>query len=474
MRSGRSQPGRVVVVALLAVACLASLQGQTPASNAHRIAVFGSSVANGTGDELGKEGYTGRLRALLAPHGWEVLNESRGGDNTVKMAPRFAPDGVPAPNTRYLLPVNPRYVLLGLSLGNEGIADVRTKEEKDAIFRQFETGMKGFIDRSRQNHIVPIVTSCYTRMDFTGVEYEYTKRMNLLIDSWDVPSVNFLGAVDDGTGKWAKGFWYDSLHPNASGHDELTTTFVPSLFDALDAGKLAPALSTSTAFARVSGVSAPITFTPTETMHPFALVLHVRAQSDGVVEAIEGSTLVATTASKKIDRGNRPAANIEETTLSQGQPFVAVVGVSAGTWTYRASDGSTVASSVSADAAWHTLVVSHYTARGETLFFVDGQLAGRASERLQPKRFVVGGPGVATDGAPAIRQADLKNLMIYRSALNSDEVSAMQKGALLPASLEVYAPLADARLGVGAALENRAQSLTAATVEGAGIMHVEK
>src|SRR5258708_14526403 len=107
---------RVVCAALVAVACLATLHGQAPASNAHRIAVFGSSVANGTGDELGQEGYTGRLRAMLEPRGWEVLNQSRGGDNTVTMAPRFSPEGAPAPNTRYLLPVNPHYVLLGLSL----------------------------------------------------------------------------------------------------------------------------------------------------------------------------------------------------------------------------------------------------------------------------------------------------------------------------------------------------------------------
>src|SRR5262249_56045843 len=104
----------------------------------------------------------------------------------------------------------------------------------------------GFINRSRENHIVPIVTSCYARMDFTDVEYEYTRRMNLMIDSWDVPSVNFLGAVDDGTGKWAKGFWSDSLHPNASGPAPLPTPFVPTLFDALEQGKAAPTISKAT------------------------------------------------------------------------------------------------------------------------------------------------------------------------------------------------------------------------------------
>jgi lysophospholipase L1-like esterase len=465
---------RPLFAALVAVAFLATLHGQAPASNAHRIAVFGSSVANGTGDELGKEGYTGRLRAMLVSRGWEVLNQSRGGDNTLTMAPRFAPEGSPAPNTRYLLPVHPRYVLLGLSLGNEGIANVKTKDEKDAIFKQFETGMKGFITRSRENHIVPVVTSCYTRMDFTEVEYEYTRRMNLLINSWDVPSVNFLGAVDDGTGKWAKGFWYDSLHPNASGHEELTTTFVPTLFDALEKGKPAPAMSTPPGFVRASGAQAPITFTPGETMHPFALVLRARSQAEGAVAAVEGTTLEARTETKKIERGNRGAVGIEETTLSPGRPFSAVVGVTGGVWSYRAADGTTVASTVRADANWHTVVVSHYTARGETLFFVDGQLAGRSSERLQPKRFVIGGPGSAVHGLAPSSQVDLKDLMIYRSALNADEVAALRKGSMLQASLEVYAPLADARLATGTALENRAQSLSYATVEGAGLVHLDK
>src|SRR5262245_47498476 len=146
---------RILLGLVVAAGLLVTLHGQAPVSNAHRIAVFGSSVANGTGDELGKEGYTGRLRAMLEPRGWEVLNQSRGGDNTVTMAPRFAPDGEPAANTRYLLPVHPHYVLLGLSLGNEGIANVKTKEEKDAVFKRFETGMKGFIERSRENHIIP-------------------------------------------------------------------------------------------------------------------------------------------------------------------------------------------------------------------------------------------------------------------------------------------------------------------------------
>ena len=453
------------LVAVVVLCAVAPLLGQKPAASAHRIAVFGSSVANGTGDDVGNEGYTGRLRALLAPRGWEVLNQSRGGDNTKTMAPRFGPEGAPDPKVRYLLTVNPAYALLGLSLGNEGIQNGTTKAEKDVIYNQFESGMRGFVARSRQNHIVPIITLCYTRNDFTSVEYEYTRRINLAINSWDVPSVNFLGAVDDGTGKWAKGFWHDSLHPNAAGHEELLRTFVPSLFDALEQGKPAPVRSTSTAFARVEGGATAISFTPEDSMHPFAFGVTVRTSRDGSVASVSGSTLNAAMAMKTEERGGgRGPLQFETTTLTTAGPFLATIGVQEGVWIYKSAGGSVVRSAVKADARPHRVFVSHYTARGETLFFVDGKLAGSTAERLEPKSFALGGPG----------EADFKDLLIYRSALNVDEVAAIEAGRVVQASLEVYAPLADQNFAPGAVVKNMAQSLTAPKIGAGHVQRIEK
>ena len=67
--------------------------GQATRLHPHRIAVFGSSVANGRGDEFARDGYTGLLRVMMAQRGWEVLNQSRGGDNTKTLMARFAPGG---------------------------------------------------------------------------------------------------------------------------------------------------------------------------------------------------------------------------------------------------------------------------------------------------------------------------------------------------------------------------------------------
>jgi lysophospholipase L1-like esterase len=459
----RSALASSLIAVILIAGGLAPLHGQKPPAQPRRIAVFGSSVANGTGDDLGKEGYTGRLRELLAPRGWEVLNQSRGGDNTKTMAPRFAPEGAPDPKVRYLLTVNPGYALLGLSLGNEGIQNGTTKAEKDAIYNQFESGMRGFVDRSRQNHIIPIITLCYTRNDFTPVEYEYTRRMNLTINGWDVPSVNFLGAVDDGTGKWAKGFWHDALHPNAAGHDELARTFVPTLFDAIEQGKAAPARSTAVGFAHVGGGATAISFAPQESMHPFAFGVTVRATRDGSVASVSGSTLTATLAMKSEERGGgRGALQFETTTLTNAGPFLATIGVRDGVWIYKGANGTIVRSEVKADARPHRVLISHYTARGETLFFVDGKLAGATAERLEPKNFALGGPG----------DADFRELMVYRSALNADEVAAIESGKMLQASLEVYSPLADAAFPSGGAVKNLAQSLTYARVGSGSVTHI--
>jgi hypothetical protein len=303
-------------------------------------------------------------------------------------------------------------------------------------------------------------------MDFTAVEYEYTRRMNALINGWDVPSVNLLGAVDDGTGKWARGFWWDSLHPNASGHAELATTFVPSLFDALERGIPRPARPAAAGYARLTG-GAALAFAPDAPMHPYALGFTVRTTGDGAIARVAGRTLAAQTGSKTITRPGQEPQTIESTTLNPDALASAAVTVRRGVWAYESTAGTTVASSVPADGRWHDILVSHYTARGETLFFVDGILAGRAPERLAPESFVIGGPSTE-------RRMDLKDVLIYRSALNAGEAAALHSGKLLQASLEVYAPLADTRAVKKQPLENRAQSFAILTLESGQLSHIAR
>ena len=467
---------RRILIAVVALVSLVPIvgYGQATRLHPHRIAVFGSSVANGRGDEFARDGYTGLLRAMMAQRGWEVLNQSRGGDNTRTLMTRFAPEGAPDPKTRYLMTVNPSYVVIGLSFGNENLYESKTKAEKDAVYDGYLKGIRAVVDRARQNGLIPVVMLCYTRDLYTPEDYEYVRRANIEQATWDVPTVNVLGAIDDGKGHWALG--WDDKHPQASGHREFLYSFVPSLFEALEKGKPNPVRAIGGGFARIASGVAPLTFAPPETLHPFALSIMVRTQNDGTLAAISGSTLAART-----ETHQNEGTPFTATTLSADKAFTASLAVQNGTFGYRPAAGTFVDSGIRADAQWHNIVLSHFTARGETLLFVDGKPAGKAAERLEPTRFVVGGPGAAQTGVgadpqvrPGPRQADYKDVFLYRAALNADEVAATNQGKMLKGSLEIYAPLTDAEFKADSTIENRAQSLTALKVGSDRIVHVEE
>ncbi len=464
-------PWRMLLSILLALFVAQTVgYGQTAKLHPRRIAVFGSSVANGRGDEFARDGYTGMLRTLMAARGWEVLNQSRGGDNVRSIVPRFTPAGAPDPKVRYLTAVNPSYVVIGLSFGNEGLYEAKTTAEKEAVFKAYGEGVQALIDRARQNNIVPIISGVYTRSVYTPEDYSFLRRMNVIQQQWDVPIVNFLGATDDGHGRWSLG--WDDKHPQASGHKEMFYAFVPTLFEALEAGKATPVKPVnSRSFARVAGGRAPLTYTPDSVVHPFAVSVMVRAQGNGTVAAIAGSTLVAKTETRPNE--GKP---FEATTLVADRTFTATLAVQNGRWAYQSAGGTVVDSGVAADARWHHIVLSHFTGLGETYLYVDGKLTGKVAERLEPNRFVIGGPGSGPGGgaAPAgPRQADYKDLFIFRSALNADEVAVLADGKLLQGSLEIYAPLTDAEFASNGSVENRAQSLAALKTGAERIVRVD-
>ena len=232
---------------------------------------------------------------------------------------RFDPDGRRQPGTRYLVPARAGYVRdRALARQRRYPRRRRRAPAKEALFEQYAQGIEAVIARSRPHGMVPIVTLCYTRNDFTASSTATRRRMNARINSWDVPSVNLLGAVDDGTGKWADGFWRDSLHPNAAGHAELATTFVPSLFEALERGKPTAAPPRRGRASRGSPPSAALTFTPDAAMHPFALGLTVRAGGDGPIATVAGAALDAATGSKTVTRAGQAPVTIRSIDVEPG------------------------------------------------------------------------------------------------------------------------------------------------------------
>ncbi|HET9503178.1 MAG TPA: GDSL-type esterase/lipase family protein [Hymenobacter sp.] len=382
-----------------------------PATDSLKIVFFGSSVPFGQG-ATGKYGYASRYARLLSQRAtagqgapWTTANISIPGDNTLKVLARWERD---------LPPQQGRYVVYALALGNEGIHG-----GGQAKFEQFRDNMQVLMAKARAAGLVPVVTNSYTRNDYNAEDYAYIRQMNLLLHAWAVPTVNLLGAVDDGQGHWAAGYFDDALHPNDRGHAELTHAWVPSLFDALRAGK--PLLH----FRASAGVrlapKATLRLVPEALVHPFTQVFGFRATGRGQLLSLQDSTAMG---SLHIEKG--------------------------GALAYASAGGGHLRSAARvSDNHWHQVVLTHYFARGETLLYLDGKEIGRLPERLHLRQLTLGG---------AARGARYRNWLFYRAGMNAAEVRALAADSLLKSSLELYAPL-DGRRTAPDSLSNLAQSM---------------
>jgi lysophospholipase L1-like esterase len=413
---------------LLLAAIFLFLLAHVPVTAQNRkIAIFGSSVAKGSGDTTGVGGYAGLIKEMLEKRGWQVVNVSRGGDNTTKIMPRFEAE---------LLPQKPKYVILGLSLGNEGIATSNELAMK-RNFEKYRNGMLRLVQLCRENGMYPIVVNCYTRNDFQSKHYAAIKKMNLIINTWDVPSINVLGAIDNGKGNWLEGFYHDNAHPDFKGHKEMFYALVPSLFDAIEAGKTVPYKIRSADYVTIKQPASakPLSYKADDQIHSFSVCFQVKTDGNGTLAVISGS-------------------NTSNIAIKNGKIL------------YNSTSKETISADTTGEnKGWQYIVLTHQSASGKTAFFVNGKLSGVLNESIDFKEFVLGGTGEAKV-IPSPTEAGYKNLLFYRSALNPDEVQALYYDQLLQSSLEIYAPLNDKEFKPGTTATNYAQSLSKLLIDG--------
>jgi hypothetical protein len=321
---------------------------------------------------------------------WSVSNISVPGNNTINVLDRWDSDLVGLCN---------KYVVYALSLGNEGITT-----GGQATFNQFRDNLQLLISKARAEGMTPIIANCYSRGDYGPTEYNFVKQMNVLIHSWDVPSINLLGALDNGAGQWASGYTADPSHPNYEGHQEFMYSIVPSLFDALDAGKPQPNIVTNASINLNPSLGYKLEFKGEEIIHPFTLSYDIKTSSNGVITEFNTQS------------------GLNNITLSNGK------------LNYNAATSAGIAgNSIVNDNLWHRVTITHYYALGKTLLYVDNALQGSVNEKLVPTTF-----SLNTVNSP---NAAYRNLCFYRSALSNNEISELVANHLLKSSLEIYSPL---------------------------------
>lgn len=392
----------------------------------YRISAFGSSVCNGQGATNNK-GYAylygEQLKSRYSKNESEspfyVSGIAIGGNTTVNLLNRYSD----------MTRDHARYVIIGLSMGNEGIHGASDQQK---IFNQFATNMQTLIRKIKADGKIPVVMNNYTRADYTPEDYYYIKQMNLLIHSWDVSSVNTLGAIDDGQGHWADGYKQDDYHPTTAGHQEFFYAMTPSLFDAIVSGKSQPVRNT-TAEMELAGGNL-INFKGEGTVHPFTISLRVKGGAAGRL-----LTLKAT-------RGKR------EANLSFNEEGKLV-------YTSMYDDQISVDSPLN-DGQWHTVTLTHYYAQRRTILYIDN-VSSELSERIN-SQFEV---NIGDDQNQVSRQ--LSELFFWRSALCPEEVEQVVAGKMLKSSLELYVPMV-----APDQLENKAMSLNNVTFVSAETLNI--
>lgn len=387
-----------------------------------RVTVMGSSVANGQGADPTGEGYAFQYGELLkdrfgsgeSQNDFYISNISINGNSTVNLLERYDE----------LQREFGRYVVYGVSLGNEGIHGA---SDQQAVYDQFATNMATLISKARADGKYPIVMNNYTRGDFEASDYEMVKRMDEEIEQWDCPSIDLLGAIDNGAGRWADGYMAtnDIYHPNMAGHTEFMMAMVPSMMDAIASGKeLTMKRTKGTSLTLDEGKT--VCFTPEGTVHPFTLMFSFAAEAD---------------------------AHLANIATADG-PLA--IDLSASGVTATLPDGKTLAvAGTFTDGKWHTVFLSHHYAQGVVTLMVDA--SGRT--QLEGVKIV---PATVTIGNQAnAHPLSIGELFFYRSGKTGSE--ALFDGENLhKSSLEIYVPLDDSK----SEQENLAMSLNRVTVVG--------
>ncbi|GLB49402.1 hypothetical protein Y10_17700 [Neptunitalea sp. Y10] len=363
----------------------------------YKISFLGSSVMNGQG-ATNMEGYAYLYDQLLQERStngsspFYRSNISVNGNNTLNVLDRYEKD---------LIADCSSYVIFGLALGNEGI-----HENGQAAFDQYENNMQLLIQKAINDGKTPVVMNNYTREDYNAADYEYIKQMNIIMAQWNVPSINLLGAIDNGTGNWPLAYQDDLWHPNTAGHQEFFYAMVPSLFDALESGKATPELHTNTSITPNTLSPGHLSFTPENVIHPFTMVLNFKTSETG---------------------------QLFEFTSASGDGAVSID--TNGHLVYTSPFGGTiVGNTLVNDNVWHSVTLSHYYAQGATKLYSDAIEEGILGENLEASMFTVHGNNAPTN-------ISYKNWYFYRAGMNALEIAALNNNQLLQSSLELYAPL---------------------------------
>ena len=184
-----------------------------------KIVGIGSSVMFGYG-ATDNNGWFNMLKTVLEADGFVVKNKSIGGNTTQDAINRFYVDVVSE---------NPDIVVVSLNLRNGGISDGDVLAKTDI----FIANMQKIIGLCYQNNYKVIICTPYPADDYTDLQYKCIKNIISIFSTWNVPVIDLISNVIDNstTGHYISSLQIgDGAHPNDAGYLAMYSAVDKSIF----------------------------------------------------------------------------------------------------------------------------------------------------------------------------------------------------------------------------------------------------
>ncbi|KAA8493698.1 hypothetical protein FVE85_4835 [Porphyridium purpureum] len=197
------------------------------------VLVLGSSVAVGC-NAWKLEGWAYLLgKALRESFGHSLVNTSESGSNIARAIQRF-------PDVVAVVPETPAFVVISLSLGNEGIFHCKP-HERNAVYARFISGMDKLVSMVEKIGAIPVVGGVYPNGDcIVDAHMYFIREARAHFKRKYRYTIEWFDDLSDDCGRWKEEYASDNAHPNTTGHQVMRecidlAQFAPPMKGAADA-----------------------------------------------------------------------------------------------------------------------------------------------------------------------------------------------------------------------------------------------
>ena len=383
-----------------------------------KMVVVGSSVAFGSG-ATDNRGWSTMLKEKLEATGrWQVLNKCIGGNNTSNVLERLDRD---------VLAYDPDFVVIGLSLANEGLLG----NEQQRVYDSFRSGLRKICQVIEANGAVPVICNCYPQSRYDLSRYELVQKMNLEIASWPVASINFLAAVDNGLGQWSGGYFHDDGHPNDAGHREMFMDIPVSMFDCWLGNPELDFDNDNVGITLGSGIDKPLECKVANRLNSFSMMFDFMP------------------------------AEVKAGVLASFNDFDFISVNEAGKIVYEMDKYKIVSDTVIEAGKRYRIALTFAVNQKQAELYINGVKAGSTEVYdVTTDTVVLGGSKEAIYG-----KASFANVCLWRGALTDKTVEYVSKGNMFKSSLQLFSPLDDTIVNYGGRMQNYAPTESFFTVK---------